>query len=236
MRWSYWFKWGAHLWPGVLAHFSVMLPLQSWSDHRIPYHLFLTHLLKNLLLILKVYFGGLQSLYLFKNCRKKAFVVSSAWCFILEKYATGLDQPQKSLGGLPGALPWGGPLFSAMAVECLPLLSGGPMASLRWGGPEGKWQGQKQSPRQEGRESPESATPPAMSLEMDRSKLSTTILAWECSALWQVPGPVTNHGKSGKQSVDDTVEWTLTFSFWNPSTEKYTKRKENLSLIRTIWF
>lgn len=97
----------------------------------------------------KIYFGGLQSLCLFKNCRRKVFGVSSTWCFILEKYAIRLDPPQNSLGGLPTALPWGGPSFLAVAMECLSFLSWGPMSSLMWE----KWQGQNQSSREQGRES-----------------------------------------------------------------------------------
>lgn len=46
--------------------------------------------------------------------------MSSTCHFILEKYAVGLDPSQNNLGGLPAALPWGGPFFLAVAVECLP--------------------------------------------------------------------------------------------------------------------
>lgn len=69
----------------------------------------------------KVYFGGLQSLCLFKNCRKQ-FGVSSTWCSILGKHAIGLDSPQNRLGRLPKTRPRGGrPFFLALAVECLPI-------------------------------------------------------------------------------------------------------------------
>lgn len=71
---------------------------------------------------------------------EKVFGVSSTWCFILEKYAIGLDPAENSLGGLPTALPWGGPLFLAVAVECLSFLprwGGQAVSSLRQGGQKG---------------------------------------------------------------------------------------------------
>lgn len=171
---------------------------------------------------------------------EKVFGVSSTWCFILEKYARRLDPPENSLGGLPVVLPWGGPFFLAVAVECLCFLpwgaGGGVLSSPRQGGPEGKWQGQKQSSREQGRETQSQPRPPAMSLEIYRSKLSIAVPVWKYSNLWQVLGHITHHTKSGRESVDDRVERVLTSSLETQLQKKCPKRKKNLSLLRTIWF
>ena len=75
---------------------------------------------------------GAYKVYVYlKTVEKEEFGVHLTGCFILEKYAVGLDPPQNSLGGLPAALPWGGTFFLAVSVECLPFLPWGPTSSLR---------------------------------------------------------------------------------------------------------
>lgn len=111
-----------------------MLPFQSLPDDRIPYHLFLIYLLTNLLLYSQSFILGAYKVYVCLKTAEKIFGVSSTWCFILEKYAIGLDPAKNSLGGLPAALPWGGPFFLAVVVEVLSFLPRGScvFSETRW--------------------------------------------------------------------------------------------------------
>lgn len=167
-----------NLWPGALAHLPFMLPFQSLPDYRIPCYLCLIYLLTNLLLYSQRFMLGANKGDVCLKTVEKVFGVSSTWCFILEKYAIGLDPAENSLGGLPMALPWGGPLFLAVAVECLSFLP-------RWGGglcllcgkvDRREMAGSEAELRNKGEKSRVRMLP-AMTLEIYRSKLSTAVPA-----------------------------------------------------------
>lgn len=73
----------------------------------------------------KAYFGA-YNVYVCLKTVEKVFGLSSTCCFILEKYAIGLGPAENSLGGLPAALPWGGPFFFGCGCGMLFLsLTGG---------------------------------------------------------------------------------------------------------------
>lgn len=126
--------------------------------------------------------GGPQSLCLFKDCRGEKFGASST-CFILEKYALGWIHPRIAGVGFQQLYPR---VFLSFWLRLwnVSFFSHGGLCLL-WNEVNQKEDGRLRSRAPEIKREKAQCQhgPPAIALEMDRSKLSTAILSGKGSNL-----------------------------------------------------